>query len=103
MPTSLESVVTKYLRSSSPAQRTREEYSTTLRKWSRWSGAVPLEGLGRKEIREFLDWVHEDAGSRGNMAAAKESMRRNAEDCGDLLFAKVLTSVSIAKLLSWQG
>ncbi len=64
MPTTLESVVTKYLRSGSPAQRTREEYSTTLRKWSRWSGVLPLESLGRKEIREFLDWVHEDATSR---------------------------------------
>ena len=61
MPTTLESVVTKYLRSGSPAQRTREEYATTLRKWSRWGGAVPLEQLGRKEILEFLDWVHEDA------------------------------------------
>ncbi len=57
MPTTLESVVTKYLRSGSPAQRTREEYGTTVRKWSRWGGAVPLENLGRKEIREFLDWV----------------------------------------------
>lgn len=55
MPTTLESVVTKYLRSGSPAQRTREEYATTVRKWSRWGGAVPLEHLGRKEIREFLD------------------------------------------------
>jgi hypothetical protein len=64
MPTTLESVVTKYLRSGSPAQRTREEYATTLRKWSRWGGAVPLERLGRKEIREFLDWVHEDAAGR---------------------------------------
>ncbi|QDV22549.1 hypothetical protein Q31a_08350 [Aureliella helgolandensis] len=54
MPTTLESVVTKYLRTGSPAQRTREEYSTTLRKWSRWSGVVPLERLGRKEIRDFL-------------------------------------------------
>jgi integrase len=61
MPTTLESVVTKYLRSGNPAQRTREEYATTLRKWSRWGGAVPLEQLARKEIREFLDWVHEDA------------------------------------------
>ena len=61
MPTTLESMVTKYLRSGSPAQRTREEYATTLRKWSRWGGAVPLEDLGRKEIREFLDWVHERA------------------------------------------
>lgn len=64
MPTTLESVVTKYLRSGSPAQRTWEEDNTTLRKWSRWSGVVPLESLGRKEIREFLDWVHEDATSR---------------------------------------
>lgn len=65
MPTTLESVVTKYLRSGSPAQRTREEYATTIRKWSRWSGAVPLEQLGRKEIRDFLDWIYEDAALRG--------------------------------------
>jgi len=64
MPTTLESIVTKYLRSGSPAQRTREEYATTLRKWSRWSGRVSLECLGRKEIREFLDWVHEGSASR---------------------------------------
>ena len=64
MPTNLESVVSKYLRSGNPAQRTREEYSTTLRKWTRWGGAVPLEQLGRKEIRDFLDWVHEDASVR---------------------------------------
>ena len=64
MPTTLESVVSKYLRSGNPAQRTREEYSTTLRKWTRWGGAVPLEQLGRKEIRDFLDWVHEDASMR---------------------------------------
>ncbi len=57
----LESVVVNYLRSGSPAQRTREEYATTLRKWSRWGGGVPLELIGRKEIREFLDWVYEDA------------------------------------------
>jgi hypothetical protein len=61
MPTTLESVVTKYLHSGNPAQRTREEYATTLHKWSRWGGAVPLERIGTKEIREFVDWVHEDA------------------------------------------
>ena len=61
MPTTLESVIIKYLRSGNPAQRTREEYSTTLRKWRRWGGAVPLEEIGRREIREFLDWVYEEA------------------------------------------
>ena len=64
MPTTFESVVNNYLRSGNPAQRTREEYATTIRKWSRWTGAVPLEVLGKKEIREFLDWVHEDAAAR---------------------------------------
>ena len=59
MPTTLESVVAKYLRSGNPAQRTREEYSTTLRKWARWGGGVPFDQLGSKEIREFLDWVYE--------------------------------------------
>ena len=61
MLTTLENAVAMYLRSGNPAQRTREEYSTTLRKWARWGGGVPLETLGRKEIREFLDWVHEAA------------------------------------------
>jgi hypothetical protein len=32
MPTTLESVVTKYLRSGSPTQRTIEEYAITLRR-----------------------------------------------------------------------
>ena len=61
MPTTLENAIAMYLRSSNPARRTREEYSTTLRKWARWGGGSPLENLGRKEIREFLDWVYEDA------------------------------------------
>ena len=64
MPTSLEAVVSKYLRSGNPAQRTREEYATTLRKWKRWGRGVSLEELGRKEIRDFLDWVYEDAADR---------------------------------------
>ncbi|MCP4858257.1 MAG: site-specific integrase, partial [Fuerstiella sp.] len=64
MPTTLESAVTKYLRSGNPAQRTHEEYATTLRKWTRWGEAVPLDRLGRREIRDFLDWVCTDAASR---------------------------------------
>lgn len=77
MPTTLESVVYKYLLTSCPAQRTREEYSTTLRKWSRWGGAETLEDLGRKEIREFLDWVEDDAASRqgGNPGRTANKVR----------------------------
>ena len=64
MPMILETAVAKYLRSGNPAQRTREEYSTTLRKWARWGGGLPIGQLGRKEFREFLDWVCEDAAAR---------------------------------------
>lgn len=64
MSTTLESVVNDYLRSGNPAQRTREEYATTIRKSSRWNAALPLEAIGKKELRAFLDWVHEYAASR---------------------------------------
>ena len=77
MPTTLEDVVTKYLRSGNPAQRTREEYFTTLRKWARWGSEVSVEQLGRKEIREFLDWVYEDAAGRhgGNPGRTANKVR----------------------------
>ena len=65
MPTTLETAVSNYLRFGTPARGTRAEYQTTLRKWKRWDGGVPIENLGRKEIREFLDWVHEHAVAEG--------------------------------------
>ena len=61
MPTTLKSAVAKYLFSGNPARGTRDEYQTTLRKWEEWGGGVPIENLGRNEIREFLDWVYERA------------------------------------------
>ena len=61
MSTTLKTVVVKYLRAGRPARGTRDAYHTTLRKWKQWGGGVPIENLGRKEIREFLDWVYERA------------------------------------------
>ena len=61
MATTLKTVVAKYLRAGRPAHGTRNEYHTTLRKWKQWGGGVPIEELGRKEIRGFLDWVYERA------------------------------------------
>lgn len=60
-----------------PAQRTREEYSTTLKKWARWGNGVSVEQLGRKEIREFLDGVYEDAAGRlgGNPGRTANKVR----------------------------
>src|SRR5262249_14252816 len=43
------------------AHGTRAKYFTTIRKWSAWGGGVSIEHLGRREIREFLDWVYDRA------------------------------------------
>ena len=64
MPTTLKTAITKYLRAGNPARGTRDEYYTTLKKWTEWGGGVPIEKLGRKEVRKFLDWVHERAVSQ---------------------------------------
>lgn len=61
MPTTLRSVITQYLRVNKRASTTRSEYRTTLKKWSAWGNGVPIEQLGRREVREFLDWVYERA------------------------------------------
>jgi len=61
MPTTLKNAVAKYLLSGNTARGTRNEYQTTLRKWKEWGGGVPIEKLGRKQIREFLEWVYEHA------------------------------------------
>jgi hypothetical protein len=61
MSISFKVAVTSYLRAGKPAHGTRTEYLTTLRKWKDWGNGVPIEKLGRKEVREFLDWVYERA------------------------------------------
>ncbi|MEQ8789345.1 MAG: phage integrase N-terminal SAM-like domain-containing protein [Pirellulaceae bacterium] len=61
MSITLQSAVRKYVRSRNSAPGTQAEYRTTLAKWKSWGGGVPIERLGRKEIREFLDWVYERA------------------------------------------
>ncbi len=63
MPTSLKTAVTNYLRGGSPASGTQAEYRTTLRKWKDRGAVISIEKLGRKQIREFLDWVYERAQS----------------------------------------
>jgi hypothetical protein len=73
MPTSLRTAVMKYFCGNNCAQRTRNEYHTTLKKWSEWGNGVPLEELGRKEVREFLDWVYEHAVEQGGTNPGRTS------------------------------
>ena len=61
MATPLKAAVDDYLRAKSLSRGTRNEYFSTLRKWEQWGGAVPIEELRRKDVREFLDWVYEHA------------------------------------------
>jgi site-specific recombinase XerD len=61
MRTAFKAAVDGYLRSKSLARGTRNEYHSTLRKWEQWGRGAPIEELRRKDIREFLDWVHERA------------------------------------------
>ncbi len=61
MDKSFESAVTSYLRARSLSAATGVEYRSTLSKWSAWGKGVPLASIGRSEVREFLDWVHERA------------------------------------------
>ena len=81
MPTTLKTAVANDCLSRNPARSTRAEYQTTLRKWKDWGGGVSIERLGRKEIRDFLDWVYERAvaeegGNPGRTAnKAREHLR----------------------------
>lgn len=49
------------LRLGNPAQGTRAEFLTTVRKWSLRGGGMPTEKLGRTEIRVFLKRFYERA------------------------------------------
>ena len=61
MQTALTTAVEKYLRAKTLSRGTRNEYRSTVRKWERWGRGTPVEELRRRDVREFLDWVHERA------------------------------------------
>lgn len=61
MPTNLGVAVESYARARNLSRGTRDEYSCTLTKWKRWGCGVPIEKLSRKDVREFLDWVFDQA------------------------------------------
>jgi hypothetical protein len=61
MPTTFKDAVDSYLRAKALSRGTRNEYLSTVRKWEQWGTGGPVEQLRRKDVREFLDWVHERA------------------------------------------
>ena len=61
MSTTLQSAVESYARARNLSRGTRNQYAATVRKWIIWGHSIPIQQLSRKDIREFLEWVHEQA------------------------------------------
>jgi hypothetical protein len=57
MTTTIKTAAEGYVRAKALSRATRKEYVSTLRKWERWGGGIPVEQLRRRDIREFIDWV----------------------------------------------
>ena len=53
--------VDRYTRAKNLSRGTRDGYACTLGKWKRWGGGPSLERLTRGQVREFLDWVYDEA------------------------------------------
>ena len=81
MQTTLSAAIESYLRMHLRSRGTRNEYQSTLRKWEQWGRGGHIEDLQRKDIRDFLDWVHqralEDQGTNPGRTAnkAREHLR----------------------------
>src|SRR5947209_20335869 len=82
MSTTFKAAVDSYLRAKTLSRGTRNEYFSTLRKWEQWGGGSPIEALQHKEIREFLDWVHERARAKEGLCALAGSRRRTNVEAG---------------------
>ena len=44
-----------------------------MRKWIRWGQDIPLEQLSRSAIRDFLDWVYDQAVEQGGQNPERTS------------------------------
>ena len=61
MPTSLESAVQAYVKAQELSRRSCDEHTSTVRKWERWGKGQSIESLSRHDLREFIEWVHDQA------------------------------------------
>ena len=65
MSNSVETIAAKYLIAKKLSGGTRKEYKSTVTKWTIWGNGVDVDQIGRSHIREFLDWVHDQAAENG--------------------------------------
>jgi hypothetical protein len=75
MPTTLKTAAESYLRAKALSRATRNEYLSTLRKLETWGGGIPIEQLRRKDLREFLDRVYEQAVKDGGKNPGRTAIK----------------------------
>ncbi len=73
MLTTFPAAVRRYCKSKKHSKGTSDEYKATVRKWMRWGQDVPLEQLSRSAIRNFLDWVYDQAMEQGGQNPERTS------------------------------
>ncbi len=73
MLTTFPAAVRRYCKSKKHSKGTSDEYKATVRKWMRWGQDVPLEQLSRSDIRDFLDWVYDQAMEQGGQNPERTS------------------------------
>ena len=71
MSITLETVAAKYLAAKKLSSGTRKEYRGTVAKWVAWGRGVEVDQIGRTDLRDFLDWVHEKAAADGGSNAGR--------------------------------
>ena len=71
MSISFESVAAKYLTTKKLSSGTCKEYRGTVTKWIAWGKGVDVDQIGRVQLRDFLDWVHEKAAADGGLNAGR--------------------------------
>lgn len=73
MSTKFPAAVRRYCNGKKHSKGTSDEYKATVRKWIRWGQDVPLEQLSRSAIRDFLDWVYDQAMEQGGQNPERTS------------------------------
>ena len=65
MSNSVETISEKYLTAKKLSGGTRKKYKSTVTKWTAWATKVNVDEINRSHIRDFLDWVHDQAAKNG--------------------------------------
>lgn len=75
MSNSLEAILAKYLTAKKLSGRTRKEYRSMAAKWDAWGKVNDVDDFDRTHVRDFLDWVHDQAAEAGGSNTTRRLRR----------------------------